>query len=294
MKKIYLLAAVTLTLAACNSEDSYNDEPVAARVSATIGGATVSRAVDNQWHENDAIGITMGENRYVNIRHVTQNGDGLFEGTPMYFRNNKIAESFSAYYPFSGTEGVSAGLIEAVTTSENQTPEKQREFDFLHAVTENVIGGTKPEVDFQFAHKMSKLTFIFTGGSGVDVSNIVSYNIEGLTLEGTFDSENGTCVAKDEVASSALTISPTSVSEGAELPSLIVFPQTRKDVKLGITDSDGQSYVCSLAEDADGLKLESGFSYIYTVTVSKTGLSIKQSNIVDWTTKTSSFDATFE
>lgn len=46
MKKIFFLAVATLALAACDNNDNTDVTPVAARITATIGECTPSRAVD--------------------------------------------------------------------------------------------------------------------------------------------------------------------------------------------------------------------------------------------------------
>lgn len=283
MKKILFLAIATLTLAACNNDDNYVDEPVAAQITATIGQSAVTRASGTSWTEGDSIGISMSGNgvNYVNKKYTTENGDGAFTGTTMYFKNNQEKVTLTAYYPFAGTEN-SAPTVEASTTAENQKAGNQPKIDFLYAKKENVTG-SEPKVDLTFTHQMSKLTFKFIkGNDGTDVSKILSYQIEGLILDGTFDTETGICAVKD-IDPETLIIATSGVQTEAELPSLILFPQATagKTVKLRITDSDEQYYACTLNFGDDGIV--AGNNYLYTITVSKTGLSVN-SSITDWNT----------
>lgn len=291
MKKIFLLAAATLSLAACNNEDNYVDEPVAARVSATIGANTVSRASDNSWDNNDEIGITMDEsgyadvNRYVNIKYATPEADGQFSGTVMYFKNSKDPVDFIAYHPFTGTEGEVPAIMEATTTGEFQTAEAQREFDFLYAKLPGVTG-KNPNLNFEFKHQMSKLTFTFVNGNdGTEVSKITSYQITGLVMDGTFNPVTGECAADEtEAKNLTITMPAGTVQDGTAVQPLIVFPQATagKTVKLTITDSDEQVYGCNLSFGDEGI--EPGYNYQYKITVSKKIITVG-SSISEWTSQ---------
>lgn len=284
MKKIFLLAAAAILLAACNN-DNYNDEPVAAQISATIGNG--SRAVDESWANGDKIGITMGT-KYYNMEYTTADGKGNFTGTIMYFDNKKDDVTFTAYYPFTGTGGTVPAAIEKSTAAANQTAQKQADFDFLYAAPV-VTNGSKPHVAFSFAHMMSKITLIFVNGSGADVSKITSYSIEGLKLNGTFDTQTGACAPKAGDSPAPITITPAEVKNNVALPSLIVFPQTPASVTLKISDNDGQDYACTL--NFTGGRLDSGYNYQFTVTVNKSGLTVNESKITNWKTKPSTADA---
>lgn len=288
MKKIFLLAAAVISLAACNNEDTYVDEPVAAQISATIGKGDVSRASETSWAPGDKIGITM-DDRYVNMQYTTTAGDGVFTGTTMYFRNKREPVTLKAYYPFAGTEGT-APVLEASTTSGNQTPGGQTGFDYLYASKENVTG-SNPDVKLEFSHKMSKLTLTFKNGVGAGGVRIVSYEISGLVLDGTFDTATGVCAAKAYANAQPLSIDVTGDTDGKQLPSLILFPQStaNKTVTLTITDSDGQYYSCNLSFENNSIV--AGNNYLYTVTVNKTGLTVSGSSITDWNNKESSTDA---
>lgn len=283
MKKIILLATVFLALAACNNEDNFINEPTEARISATIGK---SRASGTKWDAGDNIGITMGD-WYANMEYTTT-GDGMFTGTPMYFKNTTDKVKFTAYYPFAGTEGTAAGTISYSTKAENQTAAKQPEFDFLFALKEDITG-KDPQVTLTFSHMMSKITLIFNNGDGADVSKITSYAIEGLVLEGTFNTQTGDCAVNNATTAQIISMTTSGVQSMVELPSLIVFPQTVTAVKLKVSDSEGQDYECPLT--FEGNRLESGNNYQFTVRVNKAGLIVDLLTITDWNTKSVTTDA---
>lgn len=293
MKKIYLLAAATLSLAACNNDNNYAEQPLAAQISASISGSVASRASDDSWAAGDKIGITATVKEmqpHVNMEYITD-GSEKFTGKPIYYYKPM---KLTAYYPFKGTEGVAPGIVEARTDINYQTSENQPKIDFLWDSQESIsIEDSKPVINFSFTHKMSKLTFIFNpsdDGGGIDVGKIVSYKIEGLILDGTFDPETGECTANSEAGTESLdiAISKGSAEAGKAVSPLIVFPQTpgNGNVTLHIfTDEVDnpealQHYKCSLSF-SDG-EIKPGNNYLYTITVSKTGLSTKTS-INNWT-----------
>ena len=274
------------SLTSCSSDDpaGMDGAPVAAQITATIGDHVATRAANNSWAEGDKIGITtlrQGVSKYVNMEYTTENGDGVFTGNTMYFQDKTEPVTFTAYYPFTGTEGTAPGNIEANTDAANQTSDKQTDIDFLWD-QKTSIKGSDPKVNFKFAHKMSKLTLTFKNGTGADVSKITSYDIEGLTLDGTFDPTTGEATVKSDADATKLTMTVSNVVSGVSVPSLILFPQATGNhtVMLYIHTNDGQKYGCKLG--FSGGEMASGNDYRFTITVNKTGLDVETSTIHDW------------
>lgn len=281
MKKFILLAAVAISLAGCTAEDDYIDESVAVQISATIGGNSLTRASNSDWDRGDNIGVSMS-GRYFNMKYSTQNGDGAFAGTAMFFKDKQEPVTLTAYYPYSGTEGQASPVVEAFTNAERQTASEQPRFDFLYAVKENVTGAA-PNVNLKFQHRMSKLTLIFKNGmEGMDiVKNITSCRINGLIQEGTFNPVSGVCSAK-AVSASVLSLVPI-VKDGDKLLSLILFPQTVGKVTINLTDSENQEYSCELSFEEN--RLEAGKNYLYTIKVQRKEMKIDKFAIVNWNEK---------
>ena len=271
--------SAAISLAACNSEDKYIDEPVAARISATIGQSVETRATDEKWAEEDQIGITMG-NIYANVKYTATNEDGTFTGSPMYFRNKQDLLTITAYYPFTGTEGSSPAIVHTSTGLERQTLAEQPKFDFLYARLDNV-SGSAPDINLAFKHQMCKLTLIFRkGNDGTDVSKINSCRIDGLVLDGTFNTATGECTANSTSLAAPIEMTPT-VTDNVKLPYLILFPQSVGKVTMRITDTEEQEYSCEL--NFPDNRLVSGNHYIYTIVVKKTSLNVEHYTITNWT-----------
>lgn len=275
MKKYILLAAAAIAMAGCTNDENLIDEPVAAQISATIGGSAVSRVNGNLWTNGDQIGITMGT-KYTNMKYST-NGGGTFTGTPMYFNNKTDAVTISAYYPFTGTEGSNPGEITVTNTASSQA-----NCDFLYAEPINVTG-SNPDVELKFSHRMSKLTLTFINGDGMDDAYITSCTIGGLVLEGTFNPTTGVCKASETAAARSIDVTlPTPGYNNNVGTSHIVFPQTLQDkLTLKIQDSKNQNYACDL--EIGGNTLLAGNDYQFTIKVNKTGLTVGEPSIANWT-----------
>ena len=103
-----------------NDDEYVDNTPVAARITAGIGNSVSSRAAGTAWAKGDKIGITTlrgDESKYVNMEYTTENGDGKFAGTPMYFQDAQAEVTFTAYYPFTGTEGTAPDIVESTYSS---------------------------------------------------------------------------------------------------------------------------------------------------------------------------------
>lgn len=175
MKKIFLLATATAALMACsNNDEPVNNEPIAARITANINGASDTRAAGTEWAENDEIGVTSsgGSTSYTNGKYATTEGNGTFtSSTPFYFPDASTSISFTAYYPYTVTSEMTNGAISSDTKATNQTTTNQPKIDYLWANTQTTTG-ENPNVTFQFAHKMCKLTLKLVQGNDVTISQV--------------------------------------------------------------------------------------------------------------------------
>ena len=104
-KTFSAVALATLLLTACqNDEETMQTD---ARVALQVTSGIQTRAYDDQWEENDDIGIfgfTQGDaptQAYSNVRYVTKSGNGMFtpDGTTIYLPTDDSYLDFVAYYP---------------------------------------------------------------------------------------------------------------------------------------------------------------------------------------------------
>lgn len=315
MKKIFLLAVAAFALASCDNNDKPLPTSNAVVITANIGESPRSRAYNSTWEAGDAIGITstFGDNdqlaRFINLKYVLKSFDekegiGNFWGeTPIFFYN---AMTLTAYHPYTGDEGFlpgDQGVISAVTSIENQTDKKQRDIDFLWDSRQGIA--TTNNVQFEFRHKMSKLTFAFLSSEpqydengvmeseGVDVGTMISYEIEGLGIEGTFDTTTGICAIDESKGRPGLKVEfpKGTVKDDTPMPSLIVFPQTKPakgfilHIKTDELENETaiQKYKCNLPFAQSDIM--AGYHYSFTIQVTKRGLKLGALTIKPWATE---------
>ena len=197
--KFYLLAAATaLLLSACNNEEvPGTQESDLARFTGSIEGVK-TRAYDTTWENGDQIGITgtSGWETYTNITY-NWNASGYFtaDQKDIYY-NTPEDVAFSAYYPWK-TELSSSTSYDFNTDAQSQ----QKTFDFLYAT--GTGSKYEPEVEFNFTHCMSKLSFIVKAGADVTLDEVkaAKYSLRSFLNNGTFDRVTG----KVNAAGSVLT-----------------------------------------------------------------------------------------
>lgn len=279
MRHLSFSAFLVVALASCNGgidePEIIMDTPVAAAFTAHIG--PVSRAAGTTWGTDDRIGITgtSGTIAYANVEYKIDNqtqtqgsftavGEGIF-----YQTTGNV--TFTAYYPFTGTDGTAQTTITGNTRAASQTAAAQPGIDYLWA---QATGSYKTPVKFTFDHKMSLLTLTFTAGDGFeDLTDMTAYTVGGLKMDGTFDPATGTATATGTAEN--LTISDMN------LKALILYPQTPASGGVKISAVvDGQTYSCSLP---DITELAAGKEYKLEIKVSKTGLSVSEYTINSWT-----------
>ena len=293
-KKYLIFAAAALTLTACSNDDeNLNGGPVAAQVTAGIGGVQ-TRASGTTWDSGDAIGIsTIGSTltSYANMKYTTS-GDGNFthaadlggEDSGMFFQDADETVTFRAYYPFHGNEYTDAGTISDVTT-DDQT--KQSTFDFLFA-TGATASKFQPTVSFNntvkentsFTHRMSRLVLNITtdANAGFAASDVAkgTYFLSGIKHSGTFDTQDGKATATgDPTTDWKITAANTGTGDKSTY-SMILYPQDVASLTFKAT-INGQDYTCELTP-----ALAAATSYTYNITVKKTKLEVSNCEIADW------------
>lgn len=284
----YILAsaALMLSLVSCSDNEEIYIDPVAATVTGNIA-TELTRASGATWQSGDAIGISTAttdtKTQYSNMKYViSDNVDTFTHDSGMesgiFFKDAKKVK-FSAYYPFSGTEGTDRGII----TIDTRNQPNQTAYDFLYAES-GEADHDNPNIGFTFAHVMTKLTLQVaidkTSGFTQTALQQVSFTLDGLKHDGQFNTASGeVATISDATAVSAWTLANGSTSSdgGADIYDMILCPQT---VAGGLTFTatiGGENFYCTLSP-----ALAAGTSYTYKITVKKTGLAVSECTITDW------------
>ena len=292
------VAAISLLLTAgCSGEENEpgGNASNAAIITASVGktdNVVSSRAANTVWDVDDCIGISTssvnGKTNYVNIRYKT-NGS-VFSPVPgaagedntIYFQD-KAPTTFTAYYPYEGANGTkpgSDGIITKNLTAAHQSPENLPAIDYLWA--QRTAQSSDPKVDFRFSHRMSRLILNFKAGAGTALPNGLTYTLTQLATEGTFDTSTGEAKATSTVSN--LENLPTSTI-GRQITGIaILWPQAVSSMRLQLKLGD-TTFGAALTFPAGtaGEALAPSTSYTFNVTVERTGITVGQADIDDWT-----------
>lgn len=275
--RFFALAALALTLAACNNdnENLNNDGPVAAKFTADIYESVSTRVNQDgtDWTDGDCIGIT--GTGFINIPYVRESGQFVPEDKTIYF-NDTETHTFNAYYPYQSDGG---------TVTVNTAADKQGTgIDFLFA--SGAKGSTRsPEVSFTgdhtFHHCMSLIKFTFKAGDGLSFNETepAGYTLEGLKHEGTFDTATGT------TAVTAAAESPITMQLGGATTSQVIILPQEVNSSLNLKVSyNGQSYIAQLKLPATPTAnfYTAGYAYTYNVTLNNKGITVEEPEITPW------------
>ena len=321
---VFMILAAGLLLGACSNDNEPTDNAngVAAVFTTNLDGRVQTRMADEEWAEDDAIGIfslndemegvtidgVEQSNNAVNLKYTRSSNDWDGGTTAFRFKNPADAKvTFRAYYPYTadtditdGTGGKKEGTIAFEAT--DQSLAGQVKFDFLFADKdgegkESAGSKNSPNVNFQFAHSMTKIIIVLKAdGSSVKDLGTMEPTLKGLKAKGTFSLANGVAaLAGDAEVVDLLLSNQTETTNTATQQSFvaIVPPQTASaDVYLTIA-SGSDSYLS--ARILSGKELKAGKCYTVTITVKKLELVVESSDITPWGSEISGdFDAVLQ
>ena len=308
---VFMILAAGLLLGACSNDNEPTDNAngVAAVFTTNLDGRVQTRMADEEWAEDDAIGIfslndemegvtidgVEQSNNAVNLKYTRSSNDWDGGTTAFRFKNPADAKvTFRAYYPYTadtditdGTGGKKEGTIAFEAT--DQSLAGQVKFDFLFADKdgegkESAGSKNSHNVNFQFAHSMTKIIIVLKAdGSSVKDLGTMEPTLKGLKAKGTFSLANGVAaLAGDAEVVDLLLSNQTETTNTATQQSFvaIVPPQTASaDVYLTIA-SGSDSYLS--ARILSGKELAAGKCYTVTITVKKLELVVESSDITPW------------
>lgn len=303
--KSILFSLLAIALAACS-----NDEDAAigtgngrALFSASIEGLNTTRAYDQEWEQEDRIGISgkTGDTSYTNVAYKTVAGDGNFtiatDGTEIYYQDDNTVD-FTAYYPWNSLQtGVTA------ITADTRGQSRQKSFDFLFAT--GTGSKAAPDVAFPFSHKMAKVVLTIRKGTGVNLTEVkdAALSLEGFSHKGTFSTADGTTVT-DDAATGLLRFAhntdnpdrnaPCAMNEDNETVAytLILFPQKFSDKLPFYAELAGSQILTAgldfteanrnAGDSAPQNEWVAGRQYNMSVTLNKTSITIEGCRISAW------------
>lgn len=308
---VFMILAAGLLLGACSNDNEPTDNAngVAAVFTTNLDGRVQTRMADEEWAEDDAIGIfslndemqgvmiddVEQSNNAVNLKYTRSSN--VWDGGTTAFRFKNPADAkvtFRAYYPYTadaditdGAGGKKEGTI--AFEAADQSLAGQVKFDFLFADKDkdgNASAGSKnsPNVNFQFAHSMTKIIIVLKADD-ISVKDLgtMEPTLKGLKAKGTFSLANGVAALAGDAKVVDLLLSNQTETTNTDTKQsfvAIVPPQTASaDVFLTIA-SGNDSYLS--ARILSKKELAAGNCYTVTITVKKLELVVESSDITPW------------
>lgn len=283
MKKILLTSAVAVALlSGCNND--YDGQDIAGSkliVSASIDQVNTRVSDDGiAWTVGDAIGVSDNlSNPNLNIKYVAGSVTGEFSSTTgIYILGNDEVE-YIAYYPYTGNENISAGVLDFKIIDEAGKYVGHNAIDFMYAKA--TASRSNPNVAFKFKHQMSKVSLNIANGGAAETKagTSISYTLQGVIIDGTFDTATGE--VKPGSTKGSVKVETTLGTTSSIILPPVVAESEAEPIQLVIEVGD-KIYAGSLKP-----ALDSSQEYQYTVDLSKTEsgekLQIDSPTIDGWT-----------
>ena len=279
-----MLAA--LMMAGCSNEV---EEQVmdSRRVPLQINGdinMLMTRAADDHWDANDAIGVYMvsADNSIVggvsNYRYVVIDKDnGNFspdgEANTAYFPESDDVVNVVAYYP-------QGNVVDNKLSLDLANQDEQPRIDLMSAKAEGA-SKNNPTINLGFKHRLTKLFFVIEGDVNTDG---IKATIGNQYTKIQYDILNDNLLIADESKQENIVMKYWNLDEGTNrFVEAIVLPNmdgnSAQERTLTFT-LNGKDYTATI----DGLtEFKAGKKYIYTVTFTKEGsVNIKGAGIENW------------
>lgn len=277
-----LLLIGGLSLSACSNEEMPMDDD---RVALQVTSGIQTRAYDDQWEENDPIGIfgyTQAETPMEwsnNVQYVTVTGDGTFapaqDEVPIYLPIDGTAVDFVAYYPYTKT------LADGVYTVDVTDQSDQGNIDLM-AAGKQTTNRISHSVAFNFKHKLSKIYLTFKAGEDMTIADLAGMTVQltGQQTQATFD------VTQPESEVSVTTGNPVTLNlktsaDGTSAEGIVLPSDDFSGMTLHLVLANNAGYFNWDLNGSDAEKFEAGKKYVYDITVNRTRLSIT-SEITNW------------
>lgn len=297
------LLALTVFAGCSNDENQLGGNDSDSRVALQVTSGIQTRAYDDQWEANDAIGIfalmpgtteiatdetsgtAQGNRQYSTLENALGTFNPADENATIYLPVDGSTRDFIAYYPYKPEMAGSTYKIDLSNQAE------QKDIDFMVSTTQQAEGTSKtkgisktaPTVQFRFEHKLSKVRLNIETGNGFAGNHS---ELAGMTvaLTGQQTTADFDVLTADEV----------TITNGYESIDLFTAEngRTSEGIVMPSNDYDGmqfefhvkgheQPYVWELNNSEKATRFDPGKEYIYNITIHKTAIEVT-ATIKDW------------
>lgn len=274
-KRFFLVSAVALLLMAACNDDKYGGSDVEGSlliVSAGIDEVKTTRVSEagTEWEVGDSIGVSDSSTN-LNIAYAATATTGTFTSDTGIYILGGDEVTYTAYYPFSGTEGTTVGDIDFSVLDSNGDYDATG-LDFMYAT--GTATRSNPQVDFSFQHMMSRLRLTITDSASNGTA--ITYVLGNVVVDGTFNTESG-------VVTPGSTTGSITVDATLGTASYVMLPPVASASTIQITIYVGNSvYVGTFAP-----ALAASTEYQYTIELGDTEegktVTVSSESITGWT-----------
>lgn len=287
------LCAATFLICGCSNENEIEGTDTDVYVPVRVSAGIQTRAYNNLWEVNDAIGIYMmngTEDDASNKKYIStateETSSGTFsaaEGEVIYFPIDGSKRDFIAYYPYQ--QGVEKGSY--VIDLSNQTPQKA--IDLMRSG--KVTGKHKDDasVNFQFEHKLVKIEVTIAPGTGLTKADLAGTKVSmtNQPLKGTFDLLTEAAEAKFDAITKdnpLKDISFCTVTDGEKFEAFVFPAESTANMEMrfiipALNTTVPFIFAVNTAEKSQ--TFDAGKKYIYTININKIGVNVT-STIEGW------------
>ncbi len=285
MKKIlYIIGVAGVLFSSCSVNDNECKTTPTQSEELKIRSSITTRASGTTWDDNDQIGVFASQGSTIfgeNIPFTTALGGAVgnfvADYTNIYFPNEG-AMDVVAYYPFTASTTL---MTYAVDVSQQAEPEA---IDLMSASTS--AEKQAEALELQFYHRLSKISVTIVAGDGVDATELsgISVKLSGTKLAGYYNLSTNEVSFDSSIAASDLDL---EVSSDGSLATALLIPQAvNGTASLTFNLPTYGDFALTLATD----EYISGANHTYRIRVSRTGLDLTDSDIVDWNDTTAEGD----
>lgn len=293
MKNQNILFATAITLFVMSSsckkdnptEPTTPETSTAVKFSSSINGQIKTKALNDTWEANDAIGVFMKtgtglSNAIAANKNYNTTGTGEFKASSidqtLYYPENGSTVDFVAYYPFKQSV---ANNIYSVDINNQNT---QSAIDLMYSNNATGLSKTSTVANLVFTHQLSKIEFTVKNGTGVSDLNGLTTTVAGLNTKADFDLATG--ILSNQSQMNDVT-AKTAIRNTAVVSEVIVLP---------VADASGKQVTFSLPAGKFKLtlpantKFEQGKKYAYEIELKNGGTATPvavalSATITNWT-----------
>ena len=301
MKKKLLFSAIVIiasgTFLSCNQNDGLDTNPdkrmeVCFSSNILTLNSPYTRAVDNLWGANDAIGIYMFEKDELNVvesksnvKYITLNGGtkGDFEetGNIIFFPDDGRGVRFMSYYPHD------VALTDNVYKVDVSNQTNQPAIDLLYSFNDAKLYSKldmEKKVSLLFNHQLTKICVNVKPGDGLDEADLGALKVSftGLNTNADFNLFSGLLselTGSDPI--SALGVASvegyTKSYEAIVIPTVAIGnAKIRFDLDNGDAGKESDVFAWRFVN-----ALLEGTKYTFNVTVNRSGIVV-EAEITNW------------